>query len=52
MTQPHSTFQHDEISVPFTLARQTEIQMPTLEEETIYAALFVLESDVPINVGR
>jgi len=51
MDQSHPAFQHDEHSMPLTLARQTEVRMPTLEEETIYAALFVLENDVSVNVG-
>lgn len=51
MNQSSSVFRHDKTTMPFTLARQTNIRMPTQDEETIYAALFVLENHVPINVS-
>lgn len=51
MHKSRSAFQHDEISKPLTLAQQTEIRMPMQDEETIYAALFVLENNVPLNVS-
>jgi hypothetical protein len=43
-------FQPDELSMPLTLARQTDIQMPMLDEETLLTALFVLDDDVPVDV--
>lgn len=43
--------QHDEVSMPFTLIRQTDIQMPMLIEETTFTALFVLEDDVPVTAS-
>ena len=44
------SIQHDDISMPFTLVRQTDIRMPMLDEETTFTALFVLEDDVPVAV--
>lgn len=37
--------------MPFTLIRQTDIQMPMLIEETTFTALFVLEDDVPVTAS-
>lgn len=51
MDQSQSVFQHDEVTKPLTLPRQTEIRMPMLDEETDFTALFILESDVPPNVS-
>jgi hypothetical protein len=60
MQQPQPAFIHpnkrpqmgnDVLSAPLTLARQTEIRMPILEEETRFTALFVLGDDVPTEVG-
>jgi hypothetical protein len=45
-------FQHDELSTPLNLARQTKIQMPMLDEETGFTALFVLDDSIPISVLR
>jgi hypothetical protein len=42
---------HDAVSAPLTLARQTDIRMPMLEENTRFTALFVLGDDVPIEVS-
>jgi hypothetical protein len=42
--------QHDELSLPLTLARKTDIKMPMLDEETTLTALFVLDDDVPVDV--
>jgi hypothetical protein len=44
-------FQHDELSLPLTLAQQTDIRMPMLDEETTFTALFVLEDGVPLGVS-
>lgn len=44
--------QHDELWMPLTLAQQTRIQMPMLDEETTFTALFVLDDTVPISVSR
>lgn len=43
-------FQHDGITTTLTLARQTRIRMPMLDEETTFTALFVLDNDVPTDV--
>jgi hypothetical protein len=51
MMQSQSAFQHDEVSMPLTLPRQSEIRMPMLNEETTFTALFVLEDDVPLSVS-
>lgn len=52
MNELQSSFQHDEVTMPFTLARQTDIRMPTLgEEDTIYAALFVLDANASVKVS-
>jgi hypothetical protein len=42
--------QHDELSMPLTLAQQTRIWMPMLDEETTFTALLVLDDTVPISV--
>jgi TorA maturation chaperone TorD len=44
--------QHDDLSMPLTLAQQTKIQMPMLDEETTFTALFVLDDSVPISARR
>lgn len=51
MQPSHAAFEHGEITMPFTLAQRTKIHMPIQDEETIYAALFVLEKDVPVDVS-
>jgi hypothetical protein len=60
MRQPQAAFihpnkrpqiEHDVLSAPLTLARQTDIRMPILKEETRFTALFVLGDDVPTEVG-
>jgi hypothetical protein len=60
MQQPQRAFihpddrpqiQHDAHSAPLTLARQTDIRMPMLDEETRFTALFVLGDDVPTEVS-
>ena len=52
MDQSRLSFQHDELTMPFTLTRETNIRMPILDEETIYTALFVLENSVPVTASR
>lgn len=44
--------QHDELSMPLTLAQQTKIQIPMLDEETTSTALFVLDDSTPISARR
>jgi hypothetical protein len=51
MMQSQSAFQHDEVSMPLILPRQSDIRMPMLNEETTFTALFVLEDDVPLSVS-
>ena len=51
MYKSHSAYQHDEILYSLTLAQQTEIRMPMQDEETIYAALFILDSNVSLYVN-
>jgi hypothetical protein len=34
--------------LPLTVARQTDISMPQLDEESLFTALFVLDQDMPI----
>ena len=51
MYKSHSALQHDEVLYSLTLAQQTEIRMPMQDEETIYAALFILDSNVSLYVN-
>lgn len=45
------TFQHDEISAPYTVPRPTTIRMPMLGQETHLAALFILDDKIFVDVG-
>lgn len=45
------TFQHDETTAPYTIARPTTIRMPMLGQETHLAALFILDDKISVDVG-
>ncbi|KAG9614766.1 hypothetical protein KCU86_g258, partial [Aureobasidium melanogenum] len=50
-TTVRQPFQHDGTTATLTLARQTGIRMPMMDVETTFTALFVLDNDVPVDVG-
>ncbi|CAD0097356.1 unnamed protein product [Aureobasidium mustum] len=47
--RPKVEFEHDELTTPFTKARQTSIRIPDLRRDHLFNALFILD-EVPATV--